>query len=177
MNTPKHFAFVSYSTPSLVWAMRVQAGLAVLGLQSYVAEQSWKVGEERSVIENAVRSASMVVIVWDGSAAASDWVKHEIGVAHGAQVPTVFLVVEAGIPIPVPVQGPKYADAVRDPFAAINAIQAAAVARVRQIIAARDAAATRFREEMMRAQEADSKRGLGLLILGGLAMAALAGKD
>src|SRR5579862_9242066 len=172
-----HFAFVSYATSELVWAHRVRDVLDAVGLPAFVAEEAWRVGQPASVIVEKIRLTPMLVLTWSKAASLSDWVRHEIGAAHGANTPIVVFNLEPAVPLPEAIRGAKYADAAKDPFTALNAVQAVALARFRQLLQEHQAKAAALKAEQAKAQEAASNKfgagllfgGLGVLILSGMA--------
>lgn len=171
-----HFAFVSYATPNIAWARRVQAAIKVFALEAYVAEESWTVGLPPANVIQAVQSAGIVIVVWDKAAAASEWVRHEVGAADGAKVPLAFIVTEAGAPLPKPVLGAKYADATKDPITAILQIQSVVLGRYWQLMKAHNERMKQWQEQQRQAQEAQANQTGGFLLFAGLVLAALSAK-
>ncbi|MEK6702215.1 MAG: toll/interleukin-1 receptor domain-containing protein [Planctomycetota bacterium] len=169
------FAFISYSTKDLVWARRVQEMFTPLGLDAYVAERQWPIGQPPSAIIDIIRQIPMVVLVWSKAASESEWVKHEVGAAHGADVPIVVFNLEPSVQLPEPIRGPKYADALQDPFAALAAVQGAVCARYRQMLDEAQAQAAALQEQRRRAKEAESNKIGAALLIGGLGGLFLAG--
>lgn len=172
-----HFAFVSYSTTDLQWAKRVQSAIEVFGLKSFVAERDWHTGQDETQIMEAIRSAGVFVLVWSKAAADSEWVRHEVGAAAGANVPVVILRLDGAPPLPPTKRSEKYADAQTDAFDALLKVQSAVMLRYRQLAEiAHVAQAKEIEKERQAEQQRQANQNVGMLLLGSVVTAALMSK-
>lgn len=170
-----YFGFVSYSTRDLVWAQRVRNMFLPLGLEAFVAEESWRVGQSSEVILQAIRQTPIFVLVWSKAASESSWVRHEVGAAHGAKIPIVVFNVEPDVPLPEPIRGCKYADVQKDSFEALLAVQHAVIAVYLNAIKIQKQEVARRREEERRVQQEKANAFGASLLIGGIGFAVLKG--
>lgn len=108
--------FISYSTKDLHIANHVRAALSLPGVNVFVAEYSVLPSVPlNGLIEVALRSCDLFVLLWSRNSKASDYVPQEIGIARGCNRTIVPVVLEDGLTVPGFISDLKYLAAYRDP--------------------------------------------------------------
>jgi len=108
--------FISYSTKDLHIANHVRAALSLPGVNVFVAEYSVVPSAPlNGLIEVALRSCDLFVLLWSRNSRASDYVPQEIGIARGCNRTILPVVLEDGLTVPGFISDLKYLAAYRDP--------------------------------------------------------------
>jgi len=108
--------FVSYSTKNIHIAQWALQALSRPGMtEVFVSEYSLYPGAQLSErILAEIRDCDIFLLLWSGSARASDWVPQEIGAATMPNRLIVPVVLEPNLPVPAFISGVKHLRAYED---------------------------------------------------------------
>ena len=145
--------FISYSTKDLTLVQHVQRALhSPPAVEVFVAEYSVPPGQPLPTpIVDAVKQCDVYVLVWSRESQVSPWVHEEIGMARGLGKPIIPLVLEDGLALPDLISELKYLPLYRAPQQYLAWLQ---------------------QHVFQRAADQQAGAAVGLLILGGLLVAA-----
>jgi hypothetical protein len=112
--------FVSYATSDLTLVERIRLLLSDTPIEVFVAEHSIRPGESlQAGITTAIRECDLFLLLWSSSSSDSEWVRQEVGAAHGLAKPVLPLVLDANLKMPAFLEGLKYLVAHDDPDRAL----------------------------------------------------------
>jgi len=98
-----------------------------------------------SSIEAAIKKCDLMILVWSRNAAASDWVKQEVGAAKSAEKRILPLMLESGLDLPPMIADLKYLDITKHPNDWLlyiqNSLQTMAAAQQQSTVPPRKSAA------------------------------------
>jgi hypothetical protein len=107
--------FVSYSTKDFPSVDALRKWLQLPGVECFVSEYAVAPGVALApAIQGAIRGCDLFVVLWSKSAAQSEWVPQEIGIAHGCGKPILPFVLEDGIALPGFIKDLRYVPAYRN---------------------------------------------------------------
>lgn len=118
--------FISYAQKDLPTAKRFHDALTRPGIAPFLAETSVHPGQSLDAsIHEAIKSADIFVLFWSEHAAASDWVRDELGGARqqGKQIIPVVLDPEGVAKLPAFLRDTKHVRAYRDVDEALNSVE------------------------------------------------------
>lgn len=113
--------FVSYSTKDFPQVQALRAWLQVPDVECFVSEYSATPGAPlAATIEAAIRDCDLFVLLWSKSAAQSEWVPQEIGIARASNRTILPFVLEDGLELPGFIKQLRYVPAYRNPQDALR---------------------------------------------------------
>lgn len=108
--------FVSYSSKDSAFVDRIRSAFPEDGtVRIFVAEHDIGPGQDLArSIEQAIEKCHLFVLLWSTRASDSEWVRHELGIAHGKNRTILPIRLEREALLPSVLGNIKYVDAADD---------------------------------------------------------------